>query len=223
MSTALLTRDAPIVVPPDVVDLDSFLDWIDTAELPEKTRLHFIDGETYVDDEMEEAFSHNQLKTFLFIAIGLEVMERERGMFFTDGMLVVNRAAGLSCEPDGMFVLQSTLDSGRLEFARGKRSKGVATRVVGTPDVVIEILSDGSVEKDEVKLYESYWKAGIPEYWLLDARADEIRFDLNRHGAGGYEAVEPVDGWRASGIFGKSIRIDRTGDEIVPYRVEWQA
>jgi len=220
---ASLDRPTSIVVPPDVVDLDSFLDWIDTAELPEKTRLHFIEGETSVDDEMEEAFSHNQLKTFLFHAITSEVLETRRGMFFTDGMLVVNRAAGLSCEPDGMFVLQSTLDSGRLEFARGKRSKGVATRVVGTPDVVIEILSDGSVEKDEVKLYESYWKAGIPEYWLLDARADEIRFDLNRHGAGRYEVVEPVDGWRASGIFGKSIRIDRTGDEIVPYRVEWQA
>ena len=40
----------------------------------------------------------------------------------------------------------------------------------GTPDMVLEILSDTSEQKDLVDLPANYQTAGIPEFWRIDAR-----------------------------------------------------
>jgi Uma2 family endonuclease len=50
--------------------------------------------------------------------------------------------------------------------------------ILGSPDLVVEIVSDSSVRKDTTLLRDAYWKAGVREYWLFDARGAEIRFDI---------------------------------------------
>jgi Uma2 family endonuclease len=38
----------------------------------------------------------------------------------------------------------------------------------GVPDLVVEILSEGTAEVDKKKKYREYQKAGVPEYWIVD-------------------------------------------------------
>jgi Uma2 family endonuclease len=79
--------------------------------------------------------------------------------------------------------------------------------------MVLEVVSDSSVNKDTVVLLEAYWKAGIPEYWLVDARGDRLRFDLFRRGPKGYKGTPKKHGWMSSVVFGKSFRLTATTDK----------
>lgn len=84
----------------------------------------------------------------------------------------------------------------------------------GTPDMVLEVVSDSSVEKDNELLMDLYWKAGIREYWLVDARGERIEFQILRHTARGYVATRASGGWRKSAVFGKSFRLTRQLDDL---------
>jgi len=48
----------------------------------------------------------------------------------------------------------------------------------GTPDMVLEVVSASSVVKDTETLLQLYWQAGIPEYWLVDARGEALEFTV---------------------------------------------
>ena len=61
----------------------------------------------------------------------------------------------------------------------------------GTPDLVVEIVSDDSFAKDTRRLPRPYFRAGIPEFWLIDARGERLRFEIHRRGKKGFEPVSP--------------------------------
>lgn len=46
--------------------------------------------------------------------------------------------------------------------------------VMGAPDLVVEIISPSSKLYDRVNKHMAYEQAGIPEYWLVDSRAQSI-------------------------------------------------
>ena len=83
----------------------------------------------------------------------------------------------------------------------------------GSPDMVLEVVSASSEEKDTVTLRDLYHRAGIPEYWLVDART-EPRFEILRRTARGYTSIRKSKGWLKSPIFGKSFRLTRDTDEL---------
>jgi Uma2 family endonuclease len=85
--------------------------------------------------------------------------------------------------------------------------------VEGPPDLVVEIVSDHSVTKDTRRLPQAYFKAGVREFWLADARAEPAVFRIHRPGENAYEAVEPdADGFQRSEVFGRSFRLDARRD-----------
>ena len=45
---------------------------------------------------------------------------------------------------------------------------------------MIEIVSDSSVAKDTRRLPAAYHKAGVGEFWLVDARGPETSFTIHR-------------------------------------------
>jgi hypothetical protein len=74
-------------------------------------------------------------------------------------------------------------------------------------------VSDHSVKKDTVRLFEAYWKAGVTEYWLMDARGDELAFQINWRGGTGFEpATSDVDGFQQSALFRQWFRLTRHRD-----------
>lgn len=213
MPTVMSERHGKIHIPAWVVDLKSFWHWRDTADLPEKLSVHFIRGEVWVDLCMEEMFSHNQIKTALGIVLGNLIEEGDLGMYATDGMALSNNEAGIATEPDAMFISHATLDAKRVWFEAGKRRGAKATRVVGTPDLVIEIVSPSSEDKDTEWLMSTYHNASIPEYWLIDARdEDNLLFTIYKWGPKGYTTARKSDRWVKSSMLGKSFRLTRKED-----------
>src|SRR5439155_21384 len=77
----------------------------------------------------------------------------------------------------------------------------------GSPDMVLEILSKSSEQKDKVILKQAYHEAGVREYWLVDARKEPIAFDVFRRTSKGFVRTAKQDGWLKSTVFGRSFRL----------------
>jgi Uma2 family endonuclease len=208
---AKVVIDGQIRVPAWVVDLESFRQWTRTEEFPTGVRVDYLAGEVWVDMSKEQVFSHNQVKTeYVFVIVGLVKADR-LGRFFADGLRVTCKPANLSAVPDGTFVSAEAFLTGRVQLVEGRG--GGFVELEGTPDMVLEILSPASIQKDTEELRRLYWKAGIPEYWLVDARRDPPRFDILRRSRKGYVAVARQHGWVKSVVFGKSFCLTQQTDE----------
>jgi Uma2 family endonuclease len=212
--TSVVIQDSreEICIPAWVVDLDSFHRWSESDDFPEHVRIDYLQGEVWVDMGDEQVFSHNQVKTEYTITLGRFIKIEKRGRYFQDGVRVTHPEVAISSIPDGMFIATKTLRAGRVRLVEGAESGYV--RVEGSPDMVLEVVSESSVHKDTVQLQELYWKAGIREYWLVDARRAPLRFQILRHTPKGYVAIRPQAGWIKSGVFGKSFRLQQEQDEF---------
>ena len=73
--------------------------------------------------------------------------------------------------------------------------------------MVLEVVSSGSVHKDTVRLKEFYWRAEVPEYWLVDAREETLSFEIFKHRPNGYEATNASNGRLQSQVFQKKFRL----------------
>jgi Uma2 family endonuclease len=115
------------------------------------------------------------------------------------------------------------LQQGRVKVVEGK-ARGYVD-LEGTPDMVLEVVSDSSVEKDTVVLRRAYAQAGIPEYWLVDARQEPLRFDILRRTERGYVAARRRSGWLHSDVFDCWFRLTAQpgGDGFPVFTLEVQA
>jgi Uma2 family endonuclease len=195
-----------------VCDLASFRRWYHSDDFPESGRICYLNGEVWVDMSMEQVFSHNQVKgEYTRVLAGL-AKTKKIGRFFPDGIRITNVEADLSCCPDGVFVSRKRFQSGQVRLI--ERAKEGFLELEGTPDMTLEVLSPSTVTKDTETLFDQYWRAGIPEYWLVDARGDRLDFDIFQHTAKGYTATRKQGGWIKSAVFGKSFRLTRRNDEL---------
>lgn len=210
MNTVVVGADS-VHIPAWVVDLETFRRWVHSDEVPEQLRVCYLNGEVWVDMSNEQYISHNDLKTDVNAVLRILVRTEGLGRYSSDGMLLTNLEANLSAGPDGVFVSHETLASKRVRLVEGKKEGYV--ELEGTPDMVLEVVSAGSAKKDKVTLRDLYGKAGIVEYWLIDARGEQIEFDILRHTAKGYVAARKPGGWVKSAVFGKSFRL---ASQILP-------
>ncbi|HBI45378.1 MAG TPA: hypothetical protein DDY78_21380 [Planctomycetales bacterium] len=192
-------------VPSWVVDLDSFRRWAESDDVPEKLRVWYLKGEVWIDMGKQQIFSHLALKNAFNMVLGGLVQAEGIGLYVPDGLFLANLAADVGGNPDATFISNAALDSNRVRLIEGK--KGGYVEVEGSPDMVLEVVSDSSVRKDDVVLRQAYWEGGIREYWLVDARKEPLRFDILRHTAQGYKPTRKQDGWLKSVVFGKSFRL----------------
>lgn len=190
--------------------LAAFREWAGDNDLPEKTRIDFYKGEVWVDMGKEQLYTHGQLKTEIAIVLGWLIKQRDLGTYWCNGVLVTNEVADLSGNPDGTFVSHESLETGRVSLTEGADEGYV--ELDGTPDMVLEVVSESSVTKDTVTLRQAYWEAGIPEYWLVDARGERLEFHILKHGPKGYTDTRKAGGWLKSAAFGKSFRLTRGTD-----------
>jgi len=210
MNTIVLYDDS-VDIPNGIGDLAGFRRWAHSDDFPEAGRICFLDGRVWVDMSKEQVFTHNQVKQEFNLVLGGLVKVERLGRFFPDGVLLTNDRAHLACQPDGTFVSRRSLKSGRIRLAEGDKEGYL--ELVGTPDMVLEVVSVSSVEKDKVILPDLYGRAGIPEYWVVDARADRLEFDIFRYEADGYAPTRKQAGWLKSRVFGRSFRLSRHLDD----------
>jgi Uma2 family endonuclease len=188
--------------------------WARSPDYPERGQIALVGKELFIDMSPERLDSHNKVKTELTRVLSNLVVEGDLGTFFSDRVLVVNEEAELSNEPDAMFASWASLESGRCRAVPSETDDGDFTELEGTPDWVLEIVSPSSVRKDTRDLREAYHRAGIPEYWLIDARGDEVQFDILVHQPGGYAAAPRRGAWQRSPVFGRLFRLDRQEDRL---------
>lgn len=91
---------------------------------------------------------------------------------------------------------------------------------MGTPDWVCEVVSDSSRRKDKKLLVDGYHRAGVSEYWLIDARGEEIDFQVLHWTTEGYVAAADQAGWRRSEVFATSFHLERSRDRMGRWRYE---
>ena len=204
MVTVVHDREG-IRVPGWVNSIDTFRRWLDEADLPAQTRVWWLCGEVWADMSKEQIFSHVLVKTRITRTLDLLAVEEKLGLYLTDGVLLSNFEADISGNPDGMFLSVATLQSDRVRLLEGK--EGGFVEIQGSPDMVLEILSDSSEQKDDVDLRRAYWQAGVREYWLVDARRTPLRFDILRRTARGYVRASRQGDWVRSAVFGRSFRL----------------
>jgi Uma2 family endonuclease len=200
-------KNGVLRIPTDANTLTGFRRWVHSATFPEKLRCHFVGGNIFLDMTQEAIDTHVLVKGAVFRTLPNLLVEEDRGEFYTDGVLLTNKAAQISNNPDGIAALWETLESGRLRYYP---SVGKAVELQGTPDWVMEIVSDSSVTKDTKLLRRAYHKAKIPEYWLIDARGEEIVFQILLWRRSGYvPAAVSLDGWQYSKVFEREFLLER--------------
>lgn len=196
---------------PFVRDLRGFRDWVLSDHAPERGRIDYVAGHIEVDISPEDFFSHGTLKTEIIAALGQVLKQTEAGYLLTDSTRVSCPAVDLSVEPDVVFISDQSLDSGRVRLVpKADAQPDRYVEVEGPPDLIVEIVSDSSVTKDTQRLPLAYYQAGVPEFWLIDARGENLLFTMFRPGQSAYEAVETDGaGFKYSAIFDRRLQLTR--------------
>ncbi|MCC7368858.1 MAG: Uma2 family endonuclease [Chloroflexi bacterium] len=149
---------------PRHMTLEEFLTWDH-----EGLRAEWVDGDVVVMSPAQAV--HQRIIFFLARMIAEYCEQHDLGEVFIAGMrlLLASRPSGR--DPDIMFLTTAHLD--RVDGAF----------VHGPADLVIEVVSPESEERDRATKFLEYEAAGIPEYWLVDPlRQDVIFHELGADG-----------------------------------------
>jgi len=196
----------------DLRCLADFRRWATSDGFPERGRIDYIAGRIDVDMSPEDLHTHGKLKTELVGVLWQRVKQAGLGELYTDRARVSCPEADLSSEPDVVFVSESSLNSGRVRLV--PKTGGGADRYVeleGPPDLIVEIVSDASVRKDTERLPAAYYRAGVTEFWLIDARGDDLLFRIHYRGPSQYEpATTDAEGYQYSTVLDRRYRLDRS-------------
>ncbi|GAC1352946.1 MAG: hypothetical protein NVS3B20_08830 [Polyangiales bacterium] len=166
--------------------------------------------------------SHNKVKSAVTAELLRIAREDDIGEVYGDGALLTHSGAGLSCEPDTMFASWATLETGRLlAVARHKRDDD-PVELEGAPDLVVEVIRDSSVRKDQTVLRAAYARAGVREYWLVDARGEDLRFEILVLRNDGWVIADAADQPQRSEVLERTFTLVRERNRIgrFAYRLE---
>jgi len=208
---AIIVEEEDLRIPEDAFSFEGFQRWMESDDFPENGRIDYLEGNVYVDMSPEDLYTHSSPKTAITLTLGRLVVDPDLGELHIDRTRNISRFVGLSVEPDLVMVLLDSLRQGKVRpvpSARNKPDRFIALE--GPADLVVEIVSDGSVQKDTVRLPPLYAKAGVSELWLVDARGEDLRFDIFTLRNGHYELIAPgADGWTRSPLLRHAFRLVR--------------
>ena len=212
-------------IPPGVSSLEGFRRWTWSESFPERGRIDFLAGELEIDLSPENLYKHGAVKTAIAACLHGAVALSGRGAVFVGSTRIVSVDAELSVEPDVVTVLWESLAAGRVvgvPAADGEPDSFI--ELEGAPDLVVEVISDSSQGKDRRRLPPLYAKAGVPELWLVDARAKRgkgIELGVHVLGPNGYVLAPPdAKGWSESPLLGRRCRLRRDAVRDVGYTHE---
>lgn len=199
--TAVLTVFG-LEIPGDVHTLDGFRAWVSTLE-ERGLRVHFYRGRVEVDVSPQDYRSHEPLVAAVNLGLARLAKELDLGRYFMPPSWVTHEETGLSTEPDGFLVRWESFGT------RVRVNPERPTELLGRPDLVFEAVSATTVRKDLKELIEGYARAGVPEYWIADARQAEPSLRILVPGAeAAYRDAEPDPaGLVLSPTFGRCFRL----------------
>jgi Uma2 family endonuclease len=191
-----------------------FRRWITSPTFPEKVSTTFVDGEIWLSMSPESLETHNKVLIEFMSALARHVKDRDLGEVYAERALFTNVPARVSTEPDFLFVSWSASETGRVTLSRRKQRYEEFIEIVGTPDMVLEVLSDSSTRKDRVRLKAAYERARIPEYWLVDARSEEIAFEILTLDGDAYRSSGAPNKPQMSRVLGGRFELQRARNRL---------
>lgn len=213
---AAVRLEDELVIPADAFEAPGFERWLRSAEFPATGRIDFLDGTIEVDMSPEKLQSHGTPKTTLVRFISNIVEAGELGQVFVDRTRLVSLDGVLSCEPDIVFVSMEALKSGRATY-RGASPRAAEDflEVVGAATLVVEIVSNSSVNKDTRRLPPLYAATGVEELWTVDARGAAVQLSVQHLEGGTYRVARAdEDGYLSSRVLARRLRMRRESWEL---------
>ena len=213
MATTLVLEEQ-VEIPMSLRSLADFRQWALSDRFPERGRIDYIAGRIEVDMAPEEFFCHGTLKTEIVRVLAKRVKDKKLGHLVADRTRISSPDADLSAEPDIVFISHEALEAGRVRLVpKATGEPGRYVELEGAADLIVEIVSDSSVLKDTRRLPEAYFRAGVREFWLVDARKEPLTFRIYQRGEAGYAPTEPdSEGFHHSLVFGTRFRLDGRRD-----------
>ncbi len=164
-----MTTTAPIQIKPAMITWEEFRD----LEIPEgDTSIYeLINGE--IVKRASPNTPHQRTSFKLSVKFGVYNEAKNVGEFFTAPYDVYFDPTTAGVQPDILFV------SNERNFII-KEGNGI----VGVPDLIVELVSPGSVDKDRSVKKEVYERFAVKEYWIVDIRYQSVevyRMENNRY------------------------------------------
>jgi len=173
-----------------------FLEWCD-----EDTWAEWVDGEVIMTSPASRR--HQEIALFLGQVIGLYVEQLGSGRVLVPPFQMKLERSGR--EPDLLFVAREHLDRLKENY------------LDGPADLVIEIVSPDSVERDRGSKFVEYEAAGVREYWLIDPLRERAEFyQLDEEGF--YRPVLPEVGgvYHSQAVPGFWLKVEWLWQEPLP-------
>lgn len=209
MATSVVFEEQ-VEIPLGLRNLDEFRVWALSDDFPQQGRIDYVGGRIEVDLSPEDFFCHGTLKTEIVRVLAHRVKRASSGYLVTDCTRISSPQGDVSAEPDVVFVSHTALATGRVRLIPKAGSEpGRYVELEGAPDLIVEVVSDSSEIKDTRRLPEAYFKAGVSEFWLADARGKQLVFHIHQRGALAYEPMaRDAEGYQRSAVFGCRFRLD---------------
>lgn len=151
---------------------------------PEHIHAEWVQGEAVIF--MPPSTRHQYVADFVLILLRLFVELKGVGRVLSAPFQMRMPAQESAREPDILFV------------AAANRDRLTAQRLLGPADLVVEVVSDESVTRDNVEKWREYQAAGVREYWILDPRPEHQSAHFWKLDEFGRFATIPLDD---SGVF----------------------
>jgi Uma2 family endonuclease len=199
LMAGVVSFEEQVEIPLDIRSLEDFRRWALSDEFPQRGRIDYVGGRIEVDMSPENLFFHGTLKMEIAAVLHQLVAKTRIGHVVTDRTRI-SCPPNLSVEPDVVVLMNETLADRRARLVRAKRHRGYV-EVEGPADLIVECVSDSSVEKDTRRLPQLYFDAGVREFWLTDARGDNLLFRIYHRGDKGFVPQVPdQDGYQPSAV-----------------------
>jgi Uma2 family endonuclease len=145
--------------------------------LPEGTLAEIIDGALYMSPAPQS--NHQLVSAALTGEIRNYLKKTKKGVVLAAPCDVFLDGEKNVVQPDLVIILANNQSI-------------IKNHIYGVPDMVIEILSPGSLDYDTVKKKELYQRFGVKEYWIVDPQSKEATgFELK---AGAYHEIGHAQG-----------------------------
>ncbi len=179
---------------------EEYLAWAD-----EDVHAEWVDGEVII--QMPPKPRHQFVTGFLYELLHLFVRFFRLGEVLTAPVEMKLYAGGPAREPDIIFVANQNL------------KRITEEHLVGPADLVVEVVSEDSVNRDRVKKFNEYQAAGVREYWIIDARPNKEKaefFVVDAQGKFQSISLDPNGIYRSIVLPGFWLRVNWLWEEELP-------
>jgi Uma2 family endonuclease len=142
-------------VPPSPWPAQGEWTYDDYLRLPDDgNRYEIIEGVLYMVNA--PGYDHQYAVHQLSVAMELWLRQHPGGVVLTAPFEVHLSETSRPVQPDLLYV------------AAGRKPEPGARFFAGAPDLIVEVLSPGSVRLDRLVKFDAYERAGVREYWIVD-------------------------------------------------------